>query len=181
MVQSLDEFMRQGRAILRGKDHLESITAEIYQESAKNKVLVFWKNFEAGLRRLLPSAVIEYLPDLEIELPITRYPGIELLLPGCLPIRIYFWTDANGIPQFREPPFLVPGAVIHLGQTEVIWNMEKGALYEPVFIDNLALAAAMAEDRSLRLWHTGHLPNKPELTYEPDTDQSIWEEFLDPD
>jgi hypothetical protein len=191
MFQPFDEFMQEARAMLRGKDHAEQVAEFQHKESAANESAWFWKNFSQGIRRLLPSAVAEYLPTIDGDLPITRHPEIELLLPGCLMIKIFFWTDANGIPQFRDnSPFLVPGTAIHLEQTELIWGIEKGALYQPVFIDNLKLAAAMAEDRSLSLWHTGHLANKPELTYGPDPDHaidpdySIWDEtfgeFRDP-
>lgn len=185
MFQPFDDFMHEGRALLRGKDHADQVFAVQHPEGSDNKPAWFWKNFSLGIRRLLPSAVIEYLPTIDGDLPITRHPEIELLLPGCLMIKIFFWTDSNGIPQFRDnSPFLVPGAAIHLDQTTLIWGIEKGALYQPVFVDNLQLAAAMAEDRSQRLWLTNHLANKPDITYgpiDPDTDQSIWEEFMGPD
>lgn len=163
-----DNFMKQARADLADQYRQEGISADKERQVAENKGYLFWENFEIGVRRLLPAAIIDYISPVDHNAPKTKFPVISLQLPECLEIKVTFQTDDNGLPMLGyKNPYLVSGIAIHLGQAEVIWNNEIGARFQPVFVANPLIAAAMAEERWMSLDLIDPLP---ELHYEPGPD-----------
>jgi hypothetical protein len=173
-----ENFMKQARLDLALQCRHEDIDTELHRLSKENKAYLYWVNFERAMRRLLPAAIVDYIPAVDPTLPMTRYPDFKLQLPGCLEIQVCFKTEDDGTPLFRDGlPYLVPGIAVHFGQAEVIWNDEFGARYQPVFVASLNIAAAMAEERWLSLDYSS---DKPELRYEKDPEQTGFnEDYID--
>jgi hypothetical protein len=174
-----ENFMKQARADLAAQYRREDIATDQHRLSKEIEAILFWKNFESAMNRLLPAVIGDFIPAVDRTLPTTRYPVITLELPGCLEIKVAFRTEDDGMPLFRDSlPYLVPGIAVHLGQAEVIWNDEFGARYQPVFVASLNIAAAMAEERWLSMDYSKG--DKPELRYETDPEQTGFiEDYID--